>query len=393
MRTTIHADAWFDGTALHREPLWLRIDQGRIAALHRGVGAGLAAEHQLGFVMPGMVEAHAHLFLDGGELDLECRKAYLAADIDTMLATGRANLARSAEHGITLIRDAGDRYGVNHRLRSQWRKHGLRVRSPGLALRKRGRYGSFMGEEVDGIADIEPMVARRAAQGADDCKVLLTGIIDFAAAAVKGAPQFDLAELQAIVKAARLHGLPTFAHCSGRAGIDLAIRAGIDSIEHGFFMESEDLDRMAAARIAWVPTWSPVAFVRDNPALIGLDQAGQDGVARILDQHLRMIGEAHQRGVRLIAGSDAGSYGVVHGPALINELRCFRAAGVPLEAVLHSATSAPRQAWAIPGGRITTGAPADLAAFSTVPDDHFTAFEQAELVLCRGEVVTATLPA
>lgn len=385
--TTIRADAWFDGDTVHRDPLWIRVDRGSIADLRRGAAAERAAAHRVPFLMPGLVEAHAHLFLDGGELDQAARKAHLASDLDTFMATGFDNLRRSRECGITLVRDAGDRHGVNHRLRAQWRRHGLRVRSPGLALRKRGRYGSFMAEEIDTVDDVAPLVARRAAAGADDCKVLMTGIIDFAKAAVKGAPQFADEEVAAIARAARAHGLPTFAHCSGRPGIEQALAAGIDSIEHGFFLYADALARMAERGTAWVPTWSPVAFVRDHGAMIDLGASERDGVARILDLHLENIAIADRRGVVLVAGSDAGSYGVVHGAALIDELRCFEQAGLSLAAILRSATSTPRRAWGVAGGMIAIGAPADLAAFSAVPTAGLRELDRAEQVWCRGEFV------
>src|SRR6185295_3851001 len=116
----------------------------------------------------------------------------------------------------------------------------------------------------------------------DDIKLVLTGIIDFAAASVKGAPQFSVDELRAMVDAAREIGKPTFAHCSGREGLEIAIAAGVGSVEHGFFADEALLTRMAERGVAWTPTWSPVAWVRDHPAALALDARSVAGVSAIL---------------------------------------------------------------------------------------------------------------
>ncbi len=69
--------------------------------------------------MPGLVEAHAHLFLDGSELDTATRNAYLSAEPAQMMATARENAAKSVRAGVTLVRDAGDKYGINHEIRRE----------------------------------------------------------------------------------------------------------------------------------------------------------------------------------------------------------------------------------------------------------------------------------
>ena len=70
------------------------------------------------FLMPGLVEAHAHLFLDGGELDAIRRSDFLKADREEMIAVGMKNAIAATAAGVTLVRDAGDRFGINHHLRS-----------------------------------------------------------------------------------------------------------------------------------------------------------------------------------------------------------------------------------------------------------------------------------
>ena len=362
------ADSYFDGSALHPEregPYLLTIEDARIVSIDRQASQA-PFDERAAFVMPGLVEAHAHLFLDGGELDFDKRNAYLNAPKDEMLRVARENIARNAAAGVTLVRDAGDRYGVNDAIRAEQLDKPVVVRSPGLGIKRPKRYGGFMARDIATDGDVAPVVAEMAAR-ADDIKIILTGIIDFAAGEVKGAPQFNVEELRAIVAAAHAHGRKTFAHCSGLDGLKAAVAAGVDSIEHGFFMTPDILDVMVEKRIAWVPTVSPVHFQWARPELAGWDANTIGNLRRILDGHAQHIALAHRKGVELVAGSDAGSPGVVHGAALIDEIFHFLDAGLPMGAALETATSRPRRSWNAPSASISVGSQADLVAFDRSP--------------------------
>ncbi len=198
--------------------------------------------------MPGLVEAHCHLFLDGAELDVEARKKYLSAPREAMLAVGRRSLRQNLAAGITLVRDAGDAQGINTQLNTESAVQpdsSPAIISAGRALRKAGRYGSFMAIEATDAASIVQAI-RQLAPTAGQLKILLTGIIDFERGQMKGGVQFDLEETRLIVRTARELGLRTFAHCSGLDGLKIAVEVGIDSIEHGFFMD-------ATSCVGWPP--------------------------------------------------------------------------------------------------------------------------------------------
>jgi len=382
---TLVADRWFDGEHYRDTPIALTIDRGRIVELQDGdahgaskpgaAGAGSpvspAAEpagessvRHVAFVMPGLVEAHGHLFLDGGELDFDARTRYLDAPLERMIEVARANVERTLAHGITLVRDAGDRYGVNHAIRAQ--RPMLEVRSAGIALRRPRRYGAFMAREVAGIDDALVAV-REFAATADDLKIIQTGIIDFESGVVKGAPQFGLDDLRRIVECARQLGIRTFAHCSGSDGIDVAVRAGVDSIEHGFFMTPEILRRMADQGTAWVPTFSPVDFQWRRPDVAGWSAPTVARLRAILDAHREHVALAARLGVNLVAGSDAGSPGVEHGRGLIDELNHFLDCGLSMERTLRAASSLPRRLWGAPAAEIRVGATVDLTLFDEDP--------------------------
>jgi imidazolonepropionase-like amidohydrolase len=386
----ILADVCFDGEAvLGRGPVLVTIDAGVIARVE-AAAPRMTADISGGFLMPGLIEAHAHMFLDGALVDANARNARLAATHADMLATARGNLGKCRRAGVTVVRDAGDRYGVNHALRDELaeRKDALiALRSPGAALKRAKRYGAFIGADVACDGDIRSTVAQRC-RGSDDIKIILTGIVDFAEGSVKGAPQFDVDELRVIVAEAHARGRKTFVHCSGAAGLAVAVAAGVDSIEHGYFMTRDILAQMADKQIAWVPTFAPVHFQRAEPWHAGWDRATVANLSRILEDHATHVALAHDLGVSVLAGSDAGSPGVEHGTGLIDELLHLRRTGFPMAAVLQAATTLPRALWGMSPARIAPGNYADLILLNASPFDHPAALRAVRYVL-RGECCVA----
>lgn len=381
-RRIVVVDSYFDGERHQLSgPFTLLLAAGKIQEILPGdataSGEDLPTEFReaddavvrAAFALPGLVEGHSHLFLDGAELDFKKRQAHLKAPRAEMLDLARRNARAALDAGITLIRDGGDAYGINTRLRAELRQSdevAPEYRSPGLAIRKQKRYGSFMAREVTDAASIVATIAELAPE-ADDLKVLLTGIIDFEKGAVKGKPQFDLEEARLIVKTAKTHGLLTYAHCSGREGLEIAAEAGIDSVEHGFFMTRRILQVMADKGIAWTPTFSPVHFQWSHPELAPWDEDTVRKLRQILDRHQEHIRMVAEMGVEVIAGSDAGSYGVPHGAGLLDELVLLAQAGLTTTAVLQAATTTPRRLWGCAPAAIRTGNRVNITLLAASP--------------------------
>ena len=295
-------------------------------------------------LLPGLIEAHAHLFLEGGELDLAKRSAYLRQTPAVLLAAARPRLERLVRLGVIAVRDAGDKDGVGLVLSRLYASAGRPVMpyldSPGAAIHHRGRYGGFMAAPLEDHPSPRHCVEARVATGADRIKIIPTGIINFHAGAVTTEPQMTAGEVSELAGAARAFGRQTFAHASGDKGIERAIEGGVDSIEHGFFIRDDQLARMRNRGIAWVPTIAPVQMQLDHAAKMGWNDKVASKLRRILDNHAASLLRAWNLGVILIAGSDAGSCGVAHGHGLLYELELMERAGLPASAVLHAATGA-----------------------------------------------------
>jgi imidazolonepropionase-like amidohydrolase len=378
-------------------PVWLRV--GRLidgvadkplrdvdivfdAAGIRAVGSGIDVQGKSSpdaslpdcTLLPCLIEAHAHLFLDGAPIDFEQRRRYLAQSPSWMLDRARARWPGILQCGIGAVRDAGDRHGVGLSLAAERKKNPEKpaatpwIDSPGPAIHHRGRYGSFMAEPIEDHAGPEACVAARVAEGADRIKLLVSGIINFEAGKVTTPPQMPADEVAALVGAAKSHGKQTFAHASGADGVANSIAGGVTTIEHGFFVTAEQLAEMRDRQIGWVPTFAPVQAQIDHAAELGWDRNVVGHLKRIIESHQNMLRLAREIGVKLIAGSDAGSCGVPHGIGFLRELCQMEAAGLPPMAVLRSATGVSAEVLNFPEpiGRI---APGFRARFIITPND------------------------
>ena len=368
------ADGWFDGERFRRERTSFRIAAGCLADIQSGdlgeevEGRGLAVT-RVPFLMPGMVDAHVHLFLDGAPTDLAVRSAHMKQSVEQLTEAARTSARAAVAHGVSLVRDAGDKHGINNVIRGEAKTPGSslpQVRSGGIGIRKPKRYGAFMATDVADRDAMRETTIRLAAEN-DEVKLILTGIIDFEAGAVTDEPQFDLEDVRLIAETARAHGRSVFAHCSGIKGLEIAAAAGLGSIEHGFFMTRAVLETMRANDVAWTPTFSPVHAQWANPEPMKWNALTVANLARILESHAEHLKLAHEMGVTLLLGTDAGSMGVEHGKAMLTEIRCYLDAGLPLDAVLRAGTSVPRRRFGEAHVRLEKGAFFDAFAYVRDP--------------------------
>jgi imidazolonepropionase-like amidohydrolase len=358
-------------------------------------------------LLPGLIDAHAHLFLEGGEIDAARRAAYLKQSPADLLAAAHPRMEKLAGLGIAGIRDAGDKDGVGLALskfvagvddpspasarpaKAPAARHAFPyLDSPGAAIHHAGRYGGFMADAIENHTSLRAVVEARIAAGADRIKLIPTGIINFKKGAVTSEPQMTTVEVTEIVSAARSCSRQTFAHASGDTGIDRAIDGGVDSIEHGFFIRDDQLAKLRDRQIAWVPTFAPVQAQLDHASIVGWDETVVDHLRRILDQHAASLRRAHELGVLIIAGSDAGSYGVPHGIGFLRELELMERAGLPSLAVIIAATgiSARRLSYRENIGRIAPGARSRFIVTEHSPLTTVANLRRARHVIFDGQV-------
>ncbi len=212
------------------------------------------------------------------------------------------------EAGLREVYDMGSRDGLGLKLRGFFADTPLRVRTCGYALFKRGGYGGFIGRPIEHKDQIPEAVETLYQRGVDFIKVIHSGIVSLNAPGGVTEGGFQPDELQLLVNEAKRYGLRVHCHVNGEERIIEAIRAGVYSIEHGFFITERALKMMSDQGVAWTPTvYALEAFSS------GLPSREASFYKELIKRHLQMIEYALYIGVRVNTGSDSGAKGLEHG--------------------------------------------------------------------------------
>ena len=248
-------------------------------------------------------DCHIHMVLDGRDW-----KAAIAAHqngpADNII---RARLEEYRRQGFTYLRDGGDRWGVGKRARELAPEYGIRYRTPLAPLCKAGHYGGFIGRKYENLREYAAIVSDLRRQGADFVKIMISGLMDFDRFGVlteEGLPPQELAEL---IHIAHEEGFAVMAHANGARTVEAAARAGVDSVEHGAYLDDDALSAMAEKGTVWVPTLSTIGNLR------GAGRFDQGAVSRILASAMKNVGSFAALGGSLAPGTDAGAWNVPHG--------------------------------------------------------------------------------
>jgi imidazolonepropionase-like amidohydrolase len=195
---------------------------------------------------------------------------------------------------------------------------------------------------------------------------------------------YPLAVLAEAVQAAHRAGGLVAAHCFTTAGAEVAIRAGVDSLEHGWGVDAAMVDEMAARGIAWIPLVGIAATMRRD----AVRERDHDRIAWVESSLARMaqtLPYAQARGVRILAGTDWF-------PALtvIDEIRALVGLGIDPASAVGAGAWAARHWLGEPG--IAEGAPADLVLYRSDPRSDLAALEAPALILSGGRSVPVAPP-
>lgn len=260
--------------------------------------------------------ADYHIHLGYGDFRRENRSAKYA---NTDLDSAYNNLLQYQGTGITYLRDGGDKNMRAFRLKGEAQELGITLAASGRALVRRGHYGKHLGYAVDTMAELKAELNFLFQSQVDCIKVVQSNIV-----AVNGEPQdetpsFNLAMLQYIVAQAHDRGLPVMVHVNFPGPIALALEAGVDTVEHGYFITPELLQAMAEKGVAWTPTLAPFANALTYDVWIPGWQ--REIVKSVVAQQRLMVEQAVALGVRVLPGSDGGSSICPHSRCTLDEHR------------------------------------------------------------------------
>ncbi|HEX3538321.1 MAG TPA: amidohydrolase family protein [Stellaceae bacterium] len=218
---------------------------------------------------------------------------------------------------------------------------------------------------VETLGDVRPVVRKMVRAGADVIKCATTGGASSRPGHGPKDSAFNLDEMQALVEEAHNLDKRVMCHALGGSGLDIAVEAGVNSIEHGCYLDEHPqlIDRIAARGIFFVPTMLVYEFHRKSPQPHVRARA-QD----LYEHHVLAIRRALDAGVKVVAGTDAGGHG--H-PANAGELECLVQAGMTPMQALQAATSWAAECigWEDRLGTVAKGKLADLVAVNGDPLD------------------------
>ncbi len=402
--TLIHAGRLIDGVAdAPRERVTVVVEGDPIRSIENGfvtpAAGDLVVDLSAATVMPGLMDMHVHLTSEHSrraELD-SIRKGEADRAYDSVVYAERTLLA-----GFTTVRNLGDPFNVSIALRraiAEGNVKGPRIFTAGRPIGTRGghadatnSWGPFLYSDdprlntvCNGADDCREAVRKRYQDGADSIKITATGGV-MSIAKSGTAPQFTDDELQAVISTAHDYGMKVATHAHGAEGMKRAVRAGVDSIEHGTLMDDEIMRMMKEKGTHLVPTISAGRWVAEKaqdptyfhalvrPKAIELGPLIQETFAR-----------AWRAGVPIMFGTDCG---VCEHGSNAREFGFMVEGGMPVMTAIKSATIVPARYLGIADrlGSIEAGKLADIVAVPGDPSADVQVMERVNFVMKEGVI-------
>ncbi len=350
-------------------------------------------------VMPGLMDMHTHLSTQYSEHSYTERFTMNEADY-AYRSVGYAKKTLMA--GFTTVRDLGDIYNVTVALRNAINSGlvtGPRIFTAAKSIATTGGHAdptngfrkdlmhSPQPEQgvINGFAEAREAVRQRYKDGADLIKITATGGVLSVAKSGQN-PQFMHDELEAIVSTAKDYGFSVAVHAHGAEGIKRAIKAGVDSIEHGTFMDDEVIRLMKKHGTFYVPTILAGNWVTEKALVEGFfPELVRPKAAKVGPQIQKTFAKAYRKGVKIAFGTDSGVS--AHGDNA-REFELMVEAGMkPMEAIqaaTFNAASLLRREEDL--GSLQAGKVADVVAVEGDPLENIALMKTVKFVMKAGQV-------
>lgn len=268
-------------------------------------------------------DCHVHMVLDG----VEWRSAMGRHREQVQDDCVRSVLQAYADAGVRYLRDGGDKYGAARRAAQLAPEYGIEYRTPLFPIARKGRYGGFIGRTFEDFAGYRALVDEVVDSGGDFIKIMISGLMDFDHYGVITSQPLSRQEIVDMIAYAHDRGMAVMAHANGAQTILDALDAGVDSVEHGAYMNEECVARLAQSGAIWTPT----AVTIGN--LIGCGRYPDAVLKPLLELHLSNVRDCVALGGTVALGSDAGAYRVRHPDGVFDEAKLLNSAGVTDEAL------------------------------------------------------------
>jgi len=377
-------------------------DDGTIDAVgtQEGVAAPADAAHDAHPVaMPGLIDAHLHLL---GVRDME-PMTWLTESSELGAARATADLRDLLAAGFTTVRDVGSTTALGLRdAVAEGEIPGPRVFTSGQSISQTGGHGDLhflpydwvekndqgVGTLADGADECRKEARKRIRQGVDVLKIMTTGGV----LSEKDAPdqtQFTDAEVAALVEEAHRVAIPVASHAQGTGGVKSALRNGVDTIEHGFYLDQRCLDLFHETGATFVPTLSIMHRLVEEGADHGVPEYGLEKAREAREAHFDSVERAYEADVPIAVGTDfLGPELIPHGENALELELLANEIGMAERDVIQSATRvAARTVPADDIGTLEAGNAGDVLALDSDPLEDISAVRDVAAVHKRGEPV------
>ena len=335
-------------------------------------------------VTPGFFNCHVHiLYPVGFKFDTQfslMEKAFYA----------QKHCKEYLESGVTFIRVVGTEENYDLQIKEAIENHvieGPHMYCASKVICMTGGHGWQEGIEADGKDACLKAVRTQLRSGVDLIKIMATGGV-MTKGVEPGNAQFTVDEMKVMIEEAHKAGRKTATHAQGLQGIKNALYAGIDSIEHGCFLDDECLERMKEQNTFLVPTLCAPQCIIDKGVENGVAQYMVDKTLKVKDAHVESVKKAYEKGIPIALGTDAGTPFNYHNNTAY-EMELLARLNIPNMDILKMATINSARCVGVEKdyGSIEVGKQADLVCLNENPLENISNVRKINRVIQSGKIV------
>lgn len=339
------------------------------------------------YVMPGMINCHTHIVMDP-------KNPFMLAENQsipylTKLAIDNSNELLST--GVTFFRDVGAKAEIDLEIKKMIDSgdlFGPDCIVSGTPIVMTGGHGYQMGLESDGTAEVLKHTRQLLKKGVGCIKVMATGGV-MTAGESPDDEQLSFEELKVAITEAHHKGRNTAAHAQGLSGVKNAILAGVDSIEHGVYLDDEAVEMLLSHGTYLSPTLVAPYYIVEEGEKYNIPSYMVEKSKKMLDDHQKSLAKAIKAGVKIVLGTDAGTPFNLYKNTPY-ELELMMQCGMTSQQALRAATTEAAELLKISDnyGSLVPGKYADFLVLAQNPLENIKVLQEKKTVYKKGQKVS-----